>query len=230
MSLFAISDLHLSFSCNKSMDIFHGWQNYTERLYSNWNRLVKKDDTVILPGDISWAMRLEQAKEDFLFLNSLPGRKILLKGNHDLWWNTLKKTNEFLIKNNFNTITLLYNNAVTVENYAVCGTRGWMYDAGEDNRIRLREAGRLKRSLEAAAATGQEPLLFLHYPPVYGEYVCEDFIKIIKEFNISTVYYGHIHGAGYNKTVTEYDNISLKLISADCIDFTPLYIPPFKKI
>ena len=225
MSIYTISDLHLSFGVEKPMDIFGGWQNHTIRIEKNWKHLVGENDTVVLPGDLSWGLKIEEAKPDFEFLNSLPGKKILLKGNHDLWWGTAKKMKEFLNENNFSTIDFVFNNCIVAENFAICGTRGWFYDdTSSDKKVVLREAGRLKTSIEAAKATGFEPLVFLHYPPVFGEQVCEEIFSVLKEMDVKKVYYGHIHGLGKNNIVKEYDGISFKLVSSDCIDFTPFCI------
>ncbi len=224
MSIFAISDLHLSFGTDKPMDIFRGWDNYTERLFANWNRLVKPTDTVILPGDLSWALKLEDTKADFQFLQKLNGKKILLKGNHDLWWSTAKKVNSFFCENNFSGVEILFNSTVIAENFAIAGTRGWMYDAAEDDKIILREVGRLEKSLSEAEKTGLPILVFLHYPPVYGNEVCAEIMNVLKKHNITQIYHGHIHGSGFNNAVKEYDGIKFRLISCDCIDFTPLFI------
>lgn len=225
MALFTISDLHLSFSSNKPMNIFRGWENHTERIAANWKRLVKKDDTVVLPGDFSWALKINDTLEDFRFLEKLPGNKIILKGNHDLWWGTKKKVEEFLNDNGIYSVKILFNNAYLVDGNTVCGTRGWFYDcAQEDKKVLMREVGRLEKSLDEAAALGGKPVLFLHYPPVYGEYVCKEIIDVIKSRNINKVYHGHIHGAGFNNAVKEYDGIQFKLVSCDCVDFTPVLI------
>lgn len=224
MALFTISDLHLSLSTDKPMTVFRGWENYIERIESNWRRMIKEEDTVILPGDFSWGLKLSETLEDFKFLESLPGQKILLKGNHDLWWSTVKKVNEFFDENNINSVKLLFNNAFKIGDRVICGTRGWFYDQSEDDKIRKREVGRLRLSFEAADSLGGEKIVFLHYPPVYGDYVSNDIISVLKEFNITTVYHGHIHGSGFNNSVNEYDGIKFKLISADCIDFTPFLI------
>lgn len=225
MALFTISDLHLSFSSDKPMDVFYGWQNYVEKLKTNWYRTVCNEDTVVIPGDVSWALKTEEAFEDLRFLDCLPGKKILLKGNHDLWWATAKKLDEFFIKSNFKTISILYNNCIVTEGFAVCGSRGWSFDSGEQNKkIILREAGRLEMSLKAAAETGFEPIVFLHYPPVCVDYYSEEIMEVLKKYGIKTVYHGHIHGSGLHRTVKEYDNIQFKLVSCDCIDFTPYKI------
>ena len=224
MSLYAISDLHLSLSSDKPMDVFRGWENYVERLKANWTRLIKDTDTVVIPGDISWALKLSETKEDFAFLDSLPGKKIILKGNHDLWWSTSKKLAQFLEENNFSTISFVFNNAVVVEDKAVCGTRGWFYDLAPDDKVVKREAGRLEASITAAEKSGKTPVVFLHYPPVYSEWVCEEIFSVIKKHGIKTVWHGHIHGSGFNNAKKEFDGVNLRLLSADCVDFCPVPI------
>ena len=150
MSIFTISDLHLSFSSDKPMNIFKGWDNHTDRLKANWKRLVKENDTVILPGDFSWALKLEDTLKDFQFLESLPGKKLIFKGNHDLWWSTAKKLNTFFEENNIKTVEIIFNNCKIVEGYAVAGTRGWFYDDTSNKKVLLREAGRLRASINEA--------------------------------------------------------------------------------
>ncbi len=224
MSIYAISDLHLSFGSDKPMNIFRGWDNHTERLKANWNRLVKSEDTVILPGDFSWGLKLDETLEDFKFLEKLNGKKIILKGNHDLWWSTVKKLNEFLQKNEINSVQVLFNNTIIAENYAIAGTRGWFYDDKADKKIVAREVGRLEKSLSEAEKTGLPVLVFLHYPPVYNGEICDEIFSVIKNHNIKTVYHGHIHGAGFNNATKEYDGVEFKLISCDCVDFTPVFV------
>lgn len=224
MSIFAISDLHLSFGADKPMNIFRGWDNHTDRLLANWNRLVKPNDTVILPGDLSWGLKLEETKADFEFLKKLNGKKVILKGNHDLWWSTVKKLNEFFKQNEIDDVQILFNNTVVVEGYAIAGTRGWFYDDKADKKIIAREVGRLEKSLLESEKTGLPVLVFLHYPPVYGNEVCQEIFDCIKRHNIKTVYHGHIHGSGFNNAVKSYDGVEFKLISCDCIDFTPLFV------
>jgi predicted phosphohydrolase len=221
LSVFAISDLHLSLGTNKPMDIF-GWDNHVERVKANWLRLIKDEDTVILPGDLSWALKIEEALPDFKFLDALPGRKILLKGNHDLWWVTMKKNLQFFAENDIKTIEFLYNDAAVAEGYAIAGTRGWLLEGKEaDKKIISREVGRLRRSLEAAKQTGLPILTFLHYPPVYGDEKCDEILELLYEYKIDFVYHGHVHGKGYNRAVSGYEGIGFKLISCDCIDFIP---------
>lgn len=225
LAVFAISDLHLSFGSNKPMDIFHGWENHTDRLIANWNRVVQPEDTVIMPGDLSWALKLEETLPDFRFLEKLNGKKIIGKGNHDLWWGTKKKIEEFFKVNNINNVEILFNNSFFIDGITIAGTRGWFYDAKEtDKKVILREAGRLESSIKSALEFGATPIVFLHYPPVYSDMVCEEIMEILKKYNIKTVYHGHIHGAGFNKSVSEYGGIKFKLISCDCVDFTPIRV------
>ena len=224
MSIFTISDLHLSFGTNKPMNIFRGWDNHTERLLANWNRLVKPQDTVVLPGDLSWALKLEETKSDFQFLKKLNGKKIILKGNHDLWWSTVKKLKDFFAENEISDVEILFNNTIIAENHAIAGTRGWFYNDKADKKIVAREVGRLEKSLAEAEKTGLPVLVFLHYPPVYGNEICKEIFDVLKKHNIKKVYHGHIHGAGFNNAVKTYDGVEFKLISCDCIDFTPYFI------
>ena len=225
MALYTISDLHLSFSCDKPMDVFKGWENHTEKLKSNWNHLVKNEDTVVLPGDFSWGLKLEDTLKDFQFLNQLNGQKIILKGNHDLWWQTKKKTEEFLKNNNIDTVKILFNNAYLAEGIAICGTRGWFYDCKEnDKKVLNREVGRLEASITEALKLNAPLAVFLHYPPVYSGFVCEEIIEVLKKYDIKKVYHGHIHGAGFNNAVKEYEGIEFKLVSCDCNNFTPIIV------
>ena len=172
MALFVLGDPHLSLGGAKPMDVFPGWDGYVEKLEANWRKLVKPEDTVVLAGDISWAMRLSDTRKDFAFLHSLPGRKLLMKGNHDYWWSTANKMNAFFKAEGFDSLQLLHNNSYTVGDYALCGTRGWLFDVGEphDEKVMNREIGRLRLSLDAAEP-GLEKLAFLHYPPVAKPFV-----------------------------------------------------------
>lgn len=228
MSLFAIADLHLSLGEDKPMDIFAGWNDYVDRLKSNWNKLITDEDTIVIAGDISWAMKLEETYTDFKFINELPGKKIFLKGNHDYWWNTKSKMNSFLSDNNFNTISILFNNAYEVDNYAVCGTRGWFLesDSQEDIKVLNREVGRLTASIESAIKTGKEPVVFLHYPPVFGNVKCNDIFDVLLKYNIKKCYYGHIHGQRNIRSAFEgiCDGIDFKLISCDKLSFVPILV------
>lgn len=225
MSLFAIADTHLSFGTNKPMDTFEGWQNYTEKLKKNWNKVVDSDDDVIIAGDISWAMNFEELKPDFDFIENLNGNKIILKGNHDYWWNTLSKMNRFLADNQYKTIKFLHNNSFIAGNISVCGSRGWMFESDDefDEKVLNREVMRIRRSLESA--TCNEKFVFLHYPPVTTNSVCKEIIDLLKEFGIKKCYFGHLHGEAA-KYVKEgnIEEIDFKLISCDRLNFTPYLI------
>lgn len=228
MSLFAIADTHLSYGTNKPMDTFEGWQNYTQRLEKNWNNLVNDNDCVIIAGDISWAMNFEQLYADFDFINKLNGKKIIAKGNHDYWWNTLKKMNEFVQKNNFNTISFLHNNSYEFDGFSVCGSRGWLFDSDEeqDEKVLNREVLRLKMSLDSAR--NKEKIVFLHYPPVTTNEKCEEILNLLKDYGIKKCYYGHLHGVAAKYAIDDkIDEIDFKLISADRLNFTPYLIKKF---
>ncbi len=229
MALYAIGDLHLSFGSDKPMDSFFGWDHYVERLEANWRSLVTEEDTVVIAGDVSWGMSLEEARPDFAFLQSLPGKKILLKGNHDYWWTTRKKMDAFLAECGFESLRILHNDTVVVEDrVAICGTRGWFYDAeaDADKKVLSREIGRLQMSAEAAKATGLPVIGFLHYPPVFGDTVCRDMVDALRSAGIDRCYYGHVHGYGiHNAFNGVFEGIQLKLISADALSFIPLHIP-----
>lgn len=227
MSLFAIADLHLSLDSEKPMDVFQGWEDYQIKLEDNWRRLIRENDTVVLPGDISWAMSLDEAYTDFRFLDALPGQKIILKGNHDYWWSTRKKMETFLEEKGLRSISILHNSAVQVGNVSVCGTRGWFYDdaACGDKKVLLREAGRLDTSIAQGEKTGLEPVVFLHYPPIYGEFVCSEIMEVLKKHQIRRCYYGHLHGRATGHAVEGVrDGILFRLISADHLRFSPMII------
>ena len=228
MALYAIADLHLSFGSNKPMDVFPGWKDYTQRLSKNWENLVSPEDTVVIAGDISWAMNFEEAYPDFQYIHSLPGKKLILKGNHDYWWSTKSKMDQFLSQNHFDSIQIIHNNAYVVNEIAVCGTRGWLYNSEteEDIKIVNREAGRLTTSIQSAIALKKKPIVFLHYPPVYDAMQCKPILDILQQYDIQNCYFGHIHGtqAAKRAVIGEYQNIKLHLISCDYIHFTPLLV------
>ena len=228
MSLFVIADLHLSLSANKPMDVFHGWSDYVERLKTNWDNIVKPDDVVVIAGDISWAMKLEDTYEDFKFINERQGKKLFMKGNHDYWWTTKNKMVNYLKEKGFDTIEIVHNSAYIHENIGVCGTRGWMYNSvsEEDKKIILREVGRLKASLEVAVKAEARPVAFLHYPPVYGDFVSEEMMNTLKAYGVKDCYYGHIHNSAAAKkaVIGEYDGIRMHLISCDTIGFCPVLV------
>ncbi len=230
MSLFAIGDLHLSFGSAKPMDIFSGWENYEKRLEKNWRALVKAGDTVVIAGDLSWAMGLDGALKDFSFLHSLPGEKLLIKGNHDYWWSTKKKMESFFEENGFDTIKIIHNNAFKAGGVAVCGTRGWLLeeDGDGDRKLLLREAGRLKASIEAAKKLGGEPVVFLHYPPLSELAVSGELMTILKDEQVKRCYYGHLHAQATRKAVTgERGGITFSLVSSDYIGFCPKLVEKY---
>ncbi len=228
MAIYAIADLHLSLGTDKPMDIFKGWQDYKDRLEKNWRALVSDDDTVVVAGDISWAMKLEECFEDFKFLDSLPGKKILIKGNHDYWWATKKKIDEYLEQNNFSTINILFNNSFSVDGMNICGSRGWYYDADTQADIKVinREVGRLKLSLDSVKDKETTPIVFLHYPPVYSELECEEIMDTLLSYGIKECYYGHLHGAYTHKNAItgNYKGINMHLISCDFVGFMPILV------
>lgn len=225
MALFVLSDPHLSLGCDKPMDVFGGWQNYVERLSGAWKRLVAPTDTVVLPGDISWAMKLEHCTEDFRFLQQLPGRKILGKGNHDYWWTTMNKMQTYLAQNGFDTLSFLFNNAPLYDDLALCGTRSWFFDGKQehDEKILNRELGRLRMSLEAAG--DREKLVFLHYPPIYGTNRAQEILDMLQQYGVRECYFGHLHGsAAAGAWQGEAEGIRFRLVSADALNFCPLRI------
>lgn len=227
MSLFVIADLHLSLSSDKPMDVFGGWQDHVKRLYENWQSVVSEDDTVVVPGDISWAMGLENAGDDFKFIDKLNGRKIVLKGNHDYWWTTRAKAGKFFSENGITSIEILNNNHYRYENIGICGTRGWINDGSEpaDAKVIRREAMRLERSIQSAIADGLEPVVFLHYPPVFAQTTNPDILDVLIKYSIKKCFYGHLHGASCNLAIngTRY-GIDFRLISSDYLQFMPLNI------
>lgn len=224
MSLFAIADLHLSLGVDKPMDVFPGWAGYVEKLEKNWRENVRPEDTVVVAGDISWGLDISETKEDFAFLDRLPGTKILLKGNHDLWFSTKTKVEKFFAENGFSTLKILFNNAYEYGDRAICGTRGWMNDPIE-KKVLLRECGRLRMSLEEGKKFGKEPLVFLHYPPVFGGGECYEILDVLLEYGIKQVYYGHIHGYSSGYAINGIRNgIDFRLISCDFVQFNPVKI------
>lgn len=228
MSIFAIGDTHLSLGAEKPMDIFSGWQDYVQRIETNWRRLVEDKDTVVIPGDVSWALNLPDTKADFEFLNSLPGTKIISKGNHDYWWSTKKKMDEYFAENGFDTLHILHNNAYAVEGKAICGARGWFFDdsSEQSEKIINRECGRLRTSISAAKDTGFEPVVFLHYPPISNDKICEPIMEVLVSEGIKRCYFAHLHGASINYAFRgEYEGISFSLVSSDSLGFCPMLIP-----
>jgi predicted phosphohydrolase len=235
LSVFVISDLHLSSDSTKSMEVFGPrWSNYMSRLFQNWNRVVGDGDTVIIPGDISWALTLEDALPDLLFLERLPGKKIIGKGNHDYWWSTQKKLRTLFERNRISSIDILYNNAHVVENIIICGTRGWYNEQTRTQaenqpdykKIINREAIRLSLSTAAArplaTETGYPVTAFFHFPPVWNGFVCRELVDILHEHNITMCYYGHIHGYYGPEAKFVFEDVTFQLVSSDYIDFVPM--------
>lgn len=226
MSIYAISDLHLSFENNKPMDIFGvNWEGHTQKIKKDWKEKVTDNDLVILPGDFSWAMYLEDTYKDFEYLNSLPGKKILLKGNHDYWWSTLKKMKTYLDINNFKNIDFLQNNSYLYNEYIIVGTRGWAGDKIEDKKIIKRENIRLELSIKDGIkryGDDKKIIVCMHFPP-FNNYESSDmnFVNTMKKYNVDKCIYGHIHGL-LGKDVVEKENINgiqFRLISSDYTDF-----------
>lgn len=236
MAIYAIGDLHLSLGTDKPMDIFGGsWDNYVTKIKEGFS-VIGPSDTCVICGDVTWSMSLESSLEDFKFIDSLPGKKIILKGNHDYWWSTASKIKTYFSRHDIRTIEILHNNCFIIDHYAVCGTRGWFYeeekgvlsiaDGAHDRKIMAREIMRLETSLMSADAQEvREKICFLHYPPVFRNYICRDLIDIMKKHCVRECWYGHIHGHGHKFAVTgEYEGIMYHMVSADYIDFSPVRV------
>lgn len=232
MSIYVIGDLHLSFSVDKPMDIF-GWGNHAEKIKNNWIQKVKGEDTVILPGDFSWATYLQDTYKDFEYLNSLPGKKIMSKGNHDYWWTTVTSMKKFLKENNFANIDFLYNNSYLVEDKIITGTRGWTnnWQSEENRRILKRENDRLKLSIEDGIkkfGDNKEIIVFIHYPPFFKESLVPeeiDFIETIKKYNVKKCFYAHLHSDSHKDAIEgTIEGIEFKLVSSDYLKFDLLKI------
>ncbi len=227
MSIYAISDLHLSFGENKPMDVFGvNWENHTDKIKDNWISKVTESDLVLLPGDFSWAMYLKDTYNDFAFLNSLPGKKILLKGNHDYWWTSIKKMREYIEENNFKNIDFLHNNSYEFENKIIVGTRGWQDENNsEDKKITKRENLRLELSIQDGIknyGANKEIIVCMHYPP-FVKYEEKEFnyVETMRKYNVTKCIYGHLHGEESHKEAKEgiIDNIEFKLVSCDFTNF-----------
>ncbi len=231
MAIFAISDLHLSLNGEKPMDVFGShWENYIDRMQEQWNRVVKQEDLVLIPGDISWAMYLEDTVADFTYLNQLNGQKLLLRGNHDYWWTTLSKMEKFVEEQGFDTLHFLKNTAFFWEEVAICGTRGWTIphpdSQGEDRKIYERERQRLILSLEAASQRKPKKILcMMHYPPSETEGSSQGFLDILKEYGVSQCVFGHLHAAANRfAPCGNWQGVELKLVACDYLNFTPMLI------
>jgi len=220
LALYAIGDTHLSLGTDKPMDIFGGaWEGYVDKLTEGF-AAITHDDTVVLCGDISWGMSLEEAQLDFAFLNALPGKKLLLKGNHDYWWTTASKMEAFFTQHGFHTLGILHNNAHLYDEIALCGTRGWFYEETGSRKVFLRELIRLEASLKAAGE--REKLCFLHYPPCYQGYTCQEVIDLLEKYAVTHCYYGHLHGGSCRLAIEGMrGNVEYHLVSADYLRFKP---------
>jgi len=223
MSIYAISDLHLSYNTDKPMDIF-GWKDYESKIKENWNSKVKENDLVILGGDFSWSMDLEDTYKDFEFIHNLPGKKILIKGNHDYWWGTLTKMKKYINEIGFNDINFLYNNSYEFEGKLICGTRGWNFSdlQEEDEKIYNREIQRLRLSLEDAVkkyGNEKEIIVCLHYPPLKTNEI-SDFVRVMEKYNVTKCIYGHLHGPAHKFVIEKsIDNIQYIMTSCDYTNF-----------
>lgn len=224
MALYAIGDLHLSLGAPKPMDVFGGaWVGYMDKLAEGVAAITENDTTVLL-GDLSWALDLEHCREDFAWIDRIPGRKIILKGNHDYWWSTVSKFNRFCQENGFSNMEILNNNHFEYEGWAICGTRGWFFEeerSGEhDEKVFKRELLRLEASLKSA---GDLPkMVFLHYPPRYKGYTCEPILELLKQYEVRKCFYGHLHSASHALAVEGlWDGVEYRLVSADRLDFKP---------
>lgn len=225
MAIYVIADLHLSFSQDKPMSIFgENWEGHSEKIKNNWISKVKPEDTVVLPGDFSWAMYLQDTYKDFEYLNSLPGKKLLLKGNHDYWWTTVTNMRNFLEENKFKNIDFIYNNSYLVENKILTGTRGWnLLDTENSSKMIKRESIRLQLAIEDGIkkyGDDKEIIVFMHYPPISNTNKKSEFLKTLKQYDIKRCYYGHLHGKSHQDAVEGIvDGIEFKLISADYLNF-----------
>ena len=224
MSLYAIGDLHLCLGAPKPMDVFGGaWQGYMDKLKEGI-RCIGPEDTTVLLGDLSWALDLKEAHADFAWIDQIPGRKIILKGNHDYWWSSASKFYQFCQQHGFSDQLILNNNHYEYDGYAICGTRGWFFEeerSGEhDEKVFKRELLRLEASLKSA---GDLPkLVFLHYPPRYKGYTCEPILELLARYDVRRCFYGHLHSASHALAVEGlWDGVEYRLVSADKLNFMP---------
>ena len=221
-----MADLHLcKGNPEKTMSIFNGWQNYQELIEKNWKELISDSDTIVLPGDISWGMSLKEAAPDFKFIEQLPGQKIVIKGNHDYWWTTKKKMEDFFAAEGCTSIKILHNNHYRYGEYGICGTRGWVNMPGEtqDEKVLRREVQRLETSIRSALDEGLKPIVFLHYPPIFATNFNYDILDVLYRYKIEECYYGHIHGNSAHDLCVKntYDGINFHLIAGDYLQFIP---------
>lgn len=227
MALYAIGDLHLCLGAPKPMDVFGGaWVGYLDKLKDGLS-VLQPHDTLVLLGDISWALGLDESTADFSWINGIPGRKIILKGNHDYWWSTVAKFQRFCVEHDFSDMFLLNNNHFEYEGIAICGTRGWFFEEERSNehdeKIFKRELLRLEASLKSA--NDLPKYVFLHYPPRYKGYECQEIIEMLKAYRVQRCFYGHLHGASHKLAVEGlWDGIDYKLVSADKMNFVPFKV------
>ncbi len=231
MALFTMADTHLSLTTEKPMDIFGSrWHNHTDKIAAEWNRIVSPDDTVLVGGDVSWGISLDEASSDLHFLDRLNGQKILLRGNHDYWWTTPKKVTDFFKAEGITSIDLLQNNSYVYRDIAICGTRGWYSDSAnapeesDYKKIVARETQRLKLSLDSVKDETLEKIVFMHFPPKFENYVCRPLIDLMKEYGVKRCYFGHIHGVYTLAPTTVFEGIEFHIVSADFLNFTPLEV------
>lgn len=223
MALYAIGDLHLSLTADKPMDVFGpAWEGYTEKIAAGLSVLTD-EDTLILAGDTSWGMSLAEAEADFRFLDGFPGRKLLVKGNHDYWWTTVSKMKRFLEEKGMTTLDFLHNNCFFYGDYALCGTRGWFWEEEQkphNAKVLNREVMRLEASLQAAE--GRPALCFLHYPPLYQGYQCPELLAMLEKYSVERCCYGHLHGPAIRRRQEgPCRGTVFSLISADYLGFQP---------
>ena len=229
MALYAIGDLHLCLGAEKPMDIFGGnWVGYMDKLKEGLS-VIGPEDTTVLLGDLSWALDLDNAQADFAWIHAIPGRKIILKGNHDYWWSTAAKFYKFCEANGFENQWILNNNCYEYGDYAICGTRGWFYEeerSGEhDEKVFRRELCRLEASLKAAGE--REKLVFLHYPPKYKGYECPEILELLRAYGVRRCFYGHLHGGSHGLAMEGlWDGVEYRLVSADKLNFHPYRVIP----
>ncbi len=227
MALYALGDLHLAFGADKPMDVFGGrWQGYTEKLREGLS-VLQQSDTLVIPGDFCWALGLEEAVPDFAFLEQFPGRKLLVKGNHDYWWNTASKFTKFCQAHGFQNLALLHNNCHFYGDVALCGTRGWFFEEEKegthDEKVFRRELIRLEASLKAAGE--REKICFLHYPPRYRGYTCPEILDLLAKYEVKGCYYGHLHGDSHKLAIEgNYGGTDFHLVAADYVNFKPAKI------
>ena len=224
MALYAIGDLHLCLGAPKPMDVFGGnWVGYMEKLKEGLS-VIGPEDTTVLLGDLSWALDLVSAREDFAWIDQIPGKKIILKGNHDYWWSTASKFYKFCNENGFSDQWILNNNHYEYNGWAICGTRGWFFEevrgSAHDEKVFKRELIRLETSLQSA---GDLPkIVFLHYPPLYKGYSCDEILELLKRYEVRQCYYGHLHGASHGLAMEgRWDGVEYRLVAADKLNFQP---------